>query len=52
MLVQRDKIPVKVRTEGLMLPKGSKEKGDAASSKAKIDVYRGCELYISSLHYR
>lgn len=40
MGVCRDKIPVKVRTEGLMLPKS--HKGDAGAKNGKVDVYRGC----------
>ena len=35
-----DKIPIKVRTEGLMLPKS--HKGDAGAKNGKVDVYRGC----------
>ncbi|KAL8280022.1 hypothetical protein RQP46_007603 [Phenoliferia psychrophenolica] len=45
LVALKDKIPIKVRTEGLMLPKGSK--GDAANSKSKVDVYRGPDYQIA-----
>ncbi|KAL8280017.1 hypothetical protein RQP46_007598 [Phenoliferia psychrophenolica] len=45
LVALKDKIPIKVRTEGLMLPRGSK--GDAANSKSKVDVYRGPDYQIA-----